>query len=100
MGNELTCIPRDHQKFDFPLDEVGAIRSLLHEELRPSRFVTFKTQRRRYEGKYDQIFGMLQLAELDQSSLETIVASWAGLLRSFVCVRAECGWFFSTCTER
>ena len=34
--------------FDFALDEVGTIRTLLHEELRPSKGVTFKTCRRRY----------------------------------------------------
>ena len=34
--------------FDFALDEVGTIRTLLHEELRPSPGVTFKTCRRRY----------------------------------------------------
>ena len=34
--------------FDFALDEVGTIRTLLHEELRPSQVVPFKTCRRRY----------------------------------------------------
>ena len=34
--------------FDFALDEVGTIRTLLHEELRPSIAVAFKTGRTRY----------------------------------------------------
>ena len=36
--------------FDFALDEVevGTIRTLLHEELRPSQVVAFKTRRRGY----------------------------------------------------
>ena len=34
--------------FDFALDEVETIRTLLREELRPSIGVTIKTRRRRY----------------------------------------------------
>ena len=34
--------------FDFGLDEVGTIRTLLREELRPRYSVTFNSRRRRY----------------------------------------------------
>ena len=34
--------------FNFALDEVGTIRTLVREELRPSKVVSFKAERRRY----------------------------------------------------
>ena len=33
--------------FNFALDEVGTIRTLVREELRPSKVVSFKAERRR-----------------------------------------------------